>query len=68
MIKLQRSCLFSYDKNFDTLILAGKLVSQIIGVAPEFEKDIIRERIVAGLVNARAKASVWADLRSLALY
>jgi DNA invertase Pin-like site-specific DNA recombinase len=33
----------------------GKLVFQIIGAVAEFEKDIIRERVVAGLDNARQK-------------
>jgi DNA invertase Pin-like site-specific DNA recombinase len=33
----------------------GKLVFQIIGAVAEFEKDIIRERVVAGLENAKQK-------------
>ena len=33
----------------------GKLVFQIIGAVAEFEKDIIRERVRAGLDNARQK-------------
>jgi DNA invertase Pin-like site-specific DNA recombinase len=32
-----------------------KLVFQIIGAVAEFEKDIIRERVRAGLENARQK-------------
>ncbi|MHA2218935.1 MAG: recombinase family protein [Candidatus Hodarchaeales archaeon] len=45
----------SYDNNLDTTTPTGKLVFQIIGAVAEFEKDIIRERVVAGLENARQK-------------
>ncbi len=45
----------SYDNNLDTSSPTGKLVFQIIGAVAEFEKDIIRERVVAGLKNARQK-------------
>ncbi len=45
----------SYDNNLDTSTPTGKLVFQIVGAVAEFEKDIIRERVVAGLANARRK-------------
>ncbi len=45
----------SYDNNLDTSTPTGKLVFQIVGAVAEFEKDIIRERVVAGLAAARAK-------------
>jgi len=45
----------SYDNNLDTTTPTGKLVFQIIGAVAEFEKDIIRERVSAGLENARQK-------------
>jgi DNA invertase Pin-like site-specific DNA recombinase len=45
----------SYDNNLDTTTPTGKLVFQIIGAVAEFEKDIIRERVRAGLENARQK-------------
>lgn len=45
----------SYDNNLDTSTPTGKLVFQIVGAVAEFEKDIIRERVVAGLANARSK-------------
>lgn len=44
----------SYDNNLDTSTPTGKLVFQIIGAVAEFEKDIIRERVKAGLNNARS--------------
>lgn len=43
----------SYDNNLDTSTPTGKLVFQIVGAVAEFEKDIIRERVIAGLANAR---------------
>ncbi len=45
----------SYDNNLDTSTPTGKLVFQIVGAVAEFEKDIIRERVVAGLAAARNK-------------
>jgi DNA invertase Pin-like site-specific DNA recombinase len=45
----------SYENQLDTSTPTGKLVFQIIGAVAEFEKDIIRERVVAGLANARRK-------------
>lgn len=45
----------SYDNHLDTSTPTGKLVFQIIGAVAEFEKDIIRERVKAGLNNAKSK-------------
>lgn len=45
----------SYDNDLDTSTPTGKLVFQIIGAVAKFEKDIIRERVVASLANARGK-------------
>jgi len=45
----------SYDNNLDTSTPTGKLVFQIVGAVAEFEKDIIRERVIAGLANAKLK-------------
>ena len=45
----------SYENQLDTSTPTGKLVFQIIGAVAEFEKDIIRERVVAGLANAKRK-------------
>jgi DNA invertase Pin-like site-specific DNA recombinase len=45
----------SYDNNLDTSTPTGKLVFQIVGAVAEFEKDIIKERVIAGLANARLK-------------
>jgi DNA invertase Pin-like site-specific DNA recombinase len=45
----------SYDNNLDTSTATGKLVFQIVGAVAEFEKDIIKERVITGLANARRK-------------
>jgi len=43
----------SYTNNLDTSTPTGKLIFQIIGAVSEFEKDLIKERVKAGLNNAR---------------
>jgi len=45
----------SYKDNLDLTTSAGKLMLHIIGAFAEFERDIIRERVKAGLVNAQRK-------------
>jgi len=45
----------SYDNKIDTSTPTGKLVFQVIGAVAEFERDIIAERVKAGLNNAKRK-------------
>ncbi len=45
----------SYDNSLDTSTPTGKLVFHVVGSVAEFERDIIRERVRAGLANARRK-------------
>ena len=45
----------SYDNKIDTSTPTGKLVFQVIGAVAEFERDIISERVKAGLNSARRK-------------
>ena len=45
----------SYENQIDTGTPSGKLVFHVIGSVAEFERDIIRERVRAGLANARRK-------------
>lgn len=42
-------------QNFDTTSSSGMLMMQILGAFAEFEREIIRERTIAGLDRARAK-------------
>jgi len=45
----------SYTENMDFATPAGRAMASLIGVFAEFERDLIRERVEAGLENARCK-------------
>jgi len=45
----------SYTENLDFATPAGRAMASLIGVFAEFERDLIRERVRAGLENARRK-------------
>ena len=45
----------SYTQNIDTTTPMGRLFYHVIGSFAEFEREIIIERVRAGLANARAK-------------
>jgi len=45
----------SVQESIDTTTPGGKLIFHIFGALAEFERDLIRERTVAGLVAARAR-------------
>ncbi len=45
----------SYTESLDFATPAGRAMASLIGVFAEFERDLIRERIRAGLANARRK-------------
>lgn len=45
----------SYENQIDTQTPAGKLLFHVIGAVAEFEHDIIRERVRAGLASARRR-------------
>ena len=45
----------SLQESLDTSSTGGKLVFHIFGALAEFERDLIRERTVAGLAAARAR-------------
>ena len=45
----------SYSENIDLHTPAGKLMFTIIAAMAEFERDLIRERTLAGLARARAR-------------
>lgn len=47
--------LYVDQQNVDTTTSAGKLVFHIFGAIAEFERSMIRERIMAGLAVARSK-------------
>jgi DNA invertase Pin-like site-specific DNA recombinase len=45
----------SYTENLDFSTPAGRAMANLIGVFAEFERDLIRERVKAGIQNARSK-------------
>ena len=45
----------SYSENIDTSSPLGKAIFVIVGAMAELERNIIRERVISGLNNARAK-------------
>ena len=45
----------SLQENLDTSTSTGKLVFHVFGALAEFERDLIRERTLAGLSAARAR-------------
>lgn len=48
----------SYDNDLDTSTPQGRLLFHVIGAMAEFEREIIRERVKAGLENAKRKGRV----------
>lgn len=49
--------LFLHQQGIDTTTPAGKAMFQMMGVFAEFERSMIRERVKAGLVRARAQGT-----------
>jgi DNA invertase Pin-like site-specific DNA recombinase len=47
------------DQSFDTTTPQGKLIFQMFAALAEFERNIIRERTMAGLAAARGKRPPW---------
>lgn len=47
----------SYTENIDTSTPAGKVLFTVISAFAEFERDLIRERVRAGLDRARAEGT-----------
>jgi len=45
----------SYDNGLDTTTPTGRLIFHVVGSVAEFEREVIRERVMAGLENARRK-------------
>jgi DNA invertase Pin-like site-specific DNA recombinase len=49
--------LFLHQQGLDSSTTAGKAMFQMLGVFAEFEREIIRERVKAGLARARANGT-----------
>lgn len=48
----------SYENQIDTTTPSGKLFFTIVAAFAQFEREIIRERVIAGLDNAKRKGKV----------
>jgi DNA invertase Pin-like site-specific DNA recombinase len=57
--------LLSLTENIDTSGPGGRLVFHIFGALAQFERDIIRERVRAGLSSARARGRLGGRPKSL---
>lgn len=55
----------SYQENLDCTTATGHLMFQLLGAFAEFERQLIRERVRAGLANARAQGKVLGRPRKL---
>lgn len=49
----------SYKENIDTTTSMGKLIFNINSAYAEFERDIIRDRVIAGIKAKREKTGAW---------
>jgi DNA invertase Pin-like site-specific DNA recombinase len=49
--------LYLHQQALDTTTPSGKAMFQMLGVFAEFEREIIRERVNAGLARAKAKGT-----------
>ena len=45
--------LVSLKQNVDTTLPAGRLTFQVLGAVAEFEREMLRERVKAGMAQAR---------------
>ena len=55
----------SLQEQLDTATSGGKLVFHVFGALAEFERDLVRERTLAGLAAARARGRVGDRPRKL---
>ena len=55
----------SYQENIDTTSPLGQALFTIVSAVAQLERDLIRERVKAGLRNARAKGTRLGRPRSL---
>lgn len=55
----------SLTEPIDTATPAGMLMVQVLGAVAQFERSIIRERVVAGQRAARARGQRWGRVRTL---
>jgi DNA invertase Pin-like site-specific DNA recombinase len=56
-LRATRTGLYLHQQGLDTTTPAGRAMFQMLGVFAEFEREIIRERVNAGMARAREKGT-----------
>ena len=56
--------LYVHKQAIDTSTPAGKAMFHMVGIFAEFEREIIRERVLAGLARAKAQGKVLGRRRT----
>src|SRR5438874_9776734 len=60
LVKLYLEVLIiSYKENIDTTTSMGRLIFHINSAYAEFEREIIKDRVIAGIKAKRAKTGTW---------
>src|SRR5690242_15132390 len=65
-IGAERRSSYIMTENIDTTTPGGKLIFHLMGALAEFERDLIRERTLAGLAAAKARGRVGGRPRKTA--
>ncbi len=58
ILKSKKIDLFIKNQNVDTSTIVGEFFFNIMNSVAQYEKDLIRERVVSGLENARKKGRI----------
>lgn len=58
-------CFQSLTEGFDTTTPGGKLIFHVFGALAEFERELLRERTMAGLAAARARGRMGGRKRKM---
>lgn len=58
-VKAAGACIRSLTEPIDTTTPLGEFTVQILGAVAQLERSMIRERVVAGQIAARARGKTW---------
>lgn len=58
-VKASGACIKSLTEPIDTTTPIGEFTVQILGAVAQLERSMIRERVVAGQIAARARGKTW---------
>ena len=64
-LKIQGVQFASIQDGFDTSTAAGKMVFSVMGAMAEYERNLIKERTMAGLASARARGRMGGRPKAL---